>query len=169
MPKSNGGGSLFLEHVEVRNLCSFKFPIGAGGQGTFWNHQRIMMTSHWKPSTGSASPWARQGKAKYHGLHLVVGCRWGVGARQCGEFGLSHFSKELMHIALWMIIFFHHQCVTDLVCSMRIAFWGYFIHLWGYVMWLYVQYIFAPFQLKNNIWWLPSFLPFFFSRIKMVI
>lgn len=46
-----GGASLFLEHVKVRNLCSFKFPIGAGGQGTFWNHQRIMMTSlktqHW--------------------------------------------------------------------------------------------------------------------------
>lgn len=39
-------GSLFLEHVEVRNLCSFKFPIGAGGWGTFLVHQRIMMTSH---------------------------------------------------------------------------------------------------------------------------
>lgn len=40
------GASLFLEHVEVRNLCSFKFPIGAGGWDTFLVHQRIMMTSH---------------------------------------------------------------------------------------------------------------------------
>lgn len=40
-----GGASLFLEHVKERNLCSFKFPIEAGGWGTFLVHQRIMMTS----------------------------------------------------------------------------------------------------------------------------
>lgn len=71
-----------------------------------------------------------------------------------------------MHIALWMIIFFHHQCVTDLVFSIRIAFWGYFIHLWGYVMWLYICTVYFCTNLKMTYDDRLVFCHFFFQELK---